>query len=43
MEWQSAAPHAVARLLGRRFVAGIGAAELAYNKADWRNPGIRIA
>lgn len=43
MEWQSAAPHAVARLLGCRLVAADGNAELAYNKADWRNPVLRVA
>jgi Sulfotransferase domain/Inositol monophosphatase family len=42
MEWQSAAPHAIARQLGRRVVFGDDATELAYNKADWRNPRIRV-
>jgi 3'-phosphoadenosine 5'-phosphosulfate (PAPS) 3'-phosphatase len=43
MEWQSAAPHAMARLIGRRVMVGEGAAELGYNKADWANPHIRLA
>ena len=43
MEWHSAAPHAIARQIGRSLVAGDGAAELAYNKADWGNPRIRVA
>lgn len=43
MEWQSAAPHAIARLLGCRVVAANGNAELSYNKADWRNPALRVA
>ena len=43
MEWQSAAPHAIARLIGRHVVAGDEETELAYNKADWSNPRIRIA
>ena len=42
MEWQSSAPHAVAHQLGWRVVAGDGATELSYNKAEWRNPRIRI-
>lgn len=43
MAWQSAAPHAIARQIGRSLVAGDAAAELAYNKADWGNPRIRVA
>lgn len=43
MEWQSAAPHAVARVLGRRLVVSDRSTDLAYNKADWRNPTIRVA
>ncbi len=43
MEWQSAAPHAIARQMGRSLVADDGGAELAYNKADWGNPRIRVA
>jgi fructose-1,6-bisphosphatase/inositol monophosphatase family enzyme len=43
MEWQSAAPHAVARLIGRHVVVGDSTSELAYNKPDWTNPRIRIA
>ena len=43
MEWHSAAPHAVARLIGRRLLVGDGTNELAYNKADWYSPRIRIA
>jgi hypothetical protein len=42
MEWQSAAPHAIARQIGRGLVVGDGGAELAYNKADWGNPRIRV-
>ena len=42
MEWHSAAPHAIARLLGGRLVATETGAELAYNKAGWRNPPIRL-
>jgi 3'-phosphoadenosine 5'-phosphosulfate (PAPS) 3'-phosphatase len=43
MEWQSAAPHAVARLVGRRVVASDSMSDLAYNKGDWCNPRIRVA
>jgi hypothetical protein len=43
MEWQSAAPHAVARVLGHRLVVGDSGTDLAYNKAGWRNPTIRVA
>lgn len=43
MEWQCAAPHAIARLLGRRLVAVDGGAELGYNKADSLVPALRIA
>jgi hypothetical protein len=43
MEWQSAAPHAVARVLGHRLVVSDSGTDLAYNKADWRNPTIRVA
>lgn len=43
MEWQSAAPHAIARQMGRSLVTCDGGAELAYNKADWGNPRIRVA
>lgn len=44
MEWQSAAPQAVARVIGRRVVDvdGDGATELTYNKIDWCNPRIRV-
>ena len=41
MEWHSAAPDAVARLIGRRLVAGTQ--ELSYNKPGWRNPSIVLA
>lgn len=40
MEWHSAAPDALARVLGRRLVAGASA--LNYNKADWCNPGVAL-
>jgi hypothetical protein len=43
MEWHSAAPQALARLIGRRIVAGDGTAELTYNKVDWSNPRVRVA
>lgn len=43
MEWHSAAPHAVARLMGCRILVGNGAVELTYNKADWSNPPIHFA
>jgi 3'(2'), 5'-bisphosphate nucleotidase len=43
MEWQSAAPQAVARVLGHRLVVSGSGTDLAYNKADWRNPTIRVA
>lgn len=43
MEWQTAAPHAIARLLGGRVVSADANTELAYNKADWRNPALRVA
>jgi Sulfotransferase domain/Inositol monophosphatase family len=40
MEWHSAAPDALARVIGRRLV--VGATELAYNKGDWCNPGLAL-
>lgn len=43
MEWHSAAPHAISRLLGGRLVAVDGGTELSYNKSDWRNPALRFA
>lgn len=43
MDWQCAAPHAIARLLGRRLVAASDGGELGYNKADWLAPALRIA
>jgi Sulfotransferase domain/Inositol monophosphatase family len=43
MEWQCAAPHAIARQIGRRLLAGASESELAYNKSEWSNPPIRIA
>lgn len=43
MEWHSGAPHAMARLTGRRIVRIDDAAELAYNKTDWTNPPIQVA
>ena len=42
MEWQSAAPHAMARLIGRRMLAADGTGELDYNKSDWSNPSICV-
>jgi 3'(2'), 5'-bisphosphate nucleotidase len=43
MEWHSAAAHAIARLASRRIVVCQDGQELGYNKADWANPGIRVA
>lgn len=43
MEWQSAAPHALARLIGRHRLVDDGGAEPTYNKTDWKNPRIRVA
>ena len=43
MAWHSAAPHVVARLIGRRLVVGDGTNELTYNQADWCSQRIRIA
>jgi 3'(2'), 5'-bisphosphate nucleotidase len=43
MQWHTAAPHAMARVIGRRVVVNNGTGELAYSSADWRNPRVRIA
>ena len=43
MAWHSAAPHALARLAGRRVVEAGGGEELAYNRATWANPPLRVA
>lgn len=42
MEWHTAAPHAIARLIGRHLVTVAGSAELAYNKPELRNPPVRV-
>jgi hypothetical protein len=42
MEWQTAAPHAVARYLGRRLLTVEAGQELLYNKPDWTNPPLRL-
>ena len=42
MEWHTAAPHAVARYLGRRLQAADGKQELLYNKPDWANPPLCV-
>lgn len=41
MEWHTAAPHALLRLIGRRVVTLAGA-DLRYNKPDWCNPRVRV-
>ncbi len=41
-EWHSAAPHALARFLGRRLVRCDDAGELVYNKPDWGNPCLKV-
>jgi 3'(2'), 5'-bisphosphate nucleotidase len=43
MAWHSAAPHALARLIGRRVVGAGSNAELAYNRDGWINPPVRVA
>lgn len=41
MEWHSAAPDALARVIGRRLVTG--ASDLSYNKSDWCNQGVAVS
>lgn len=41
MEWHSAAPDALARVIGRRLVTS--ATDLSYNKSDWCNPGVAVS
>lgn len=43
LEWHTAAPHALARLAGRRIELSENGQELSYNKPDWRNPPIKVA
>jgi len=42
MEWHTAAPHALARLAGRRLLRADDGRELAYGKPGWSNPGLRL-
>lgn len=42
MEWHTAAPHALARLVGCRIESSESGDELSYNKPDWRNPPIKV-
>lgn len=42
MGWQTAAPHAIARVLGRRLTHAEGGTELGYDPVDLDNPPLRI-
>lgn len=41
-EWHSAAPHAIARFLGRSLVGCDDEREPTYNKPDWANPCLKV-
>lgn len=42
MAWQTAAPHAIARVLGRHLTLAEGSTELAYDPIDPHNPPLHI-